>query len=235
MTTNHTMRTLKLARYTLILLAVFFYLHPGTVQAAAPHGAGTTMDDGYCTDPDVCNDTVDCSTPCSPYTEDHRVLPDTVDLTCGTYGNGAADGYCDGGCGDGICNLDVGEPGYCPEDCGYCGDGVCSTWETDGEYYCAVDCGDNSPKCTGGDCGGQGSYCPVPGLPCDNGVCTGFNACKEVSACNGEGGECADGTECCSGESCYLNAFVYLYGNKLVSILGDGECYLTRNSAPEPR
>ena len=45
MTTNHTMRTLKLARHTLLVLAVFFYLHPGAVQAAAPHGAGTTMDE----------------------------------------------------------------------------------------------------------------------------------------------------------------------------------------------
>jgi hypothetical protein len=234
MTTNHTMRTLKLARHTLLVLAVFFYLHPGAVQAAAPHGAGTTMHDGYCNDPDVCNDTVDCSTPCSPYTEDHRVH--TIDLTCGTFGNGAADGYCDGGCGDGICNVDVGEPGYCPDDCGYCGDGVCSPWEADGDYYCAADCGDNSPKCTGGDCGGQGSYCPVPGLPCDNGVCTGFNACVGVSACNGEGGGCSYNGDCCSGESCYVDTWTYMSGNIKYDVGTEGECYITIEwSALAPR
>jgi hypothetical protein len=183
MTTNHTMRTLKLARHTLLVLAVFFYLHPGAVQAAAPHGAGNALHDGYCNDPDVCNDTVDCGTPCSPYTEDHRVLPDTVDLTCGTYGGGADSGECDDTCAD-ICGGSV----QCDTPC----DHVISDPKTCGDYdggsadsWCTT-CGD--AVCEEGETLGT---CPQDCHSCGDGICSG--GYEDCSTCSDDCGVCPEG------------------------------------------
>ena len=238
MTTNHTMRTLKLARYTLLLLAVFFYLHPGAVQAAAPHGAGitmavttmaaprgasTTMDDGYCNDPDVCNDTVDCNTPCSPYTEGRRVLPDTVDLTCGTYGGGADSGECDDTCAD-ICGGSVQCDTPCdhvisdPKTCGSydggsadgwcdtCGDGACDIGAGETACNCPADCGDGTNGCGAMNpdfIDNQGAWC--------------FEHCAGDLACNGYGycvevgfEDCGQNLDCdYPDEICVKNAYEF--------------------------
>ena len=142
----------------------------------------------------VCNPSADCETWC---------MSDLWETTCGEYGQGPLEGWCEGGyCGDSVCAPSLGENKQsCYDDCGWCGDGICNpTPEAGGTSYCAADCGGTTPPPDGTgscspdlqDCGGTD-------------VCHPSGTCIETPPNCGLGGCCETNAECATeiGESCY--------------------------------
>lgn len=102
-------------------------------------------------------------------------------------------------CGDGLCQVEIGEASAtCPDDCGgpVCGDGACNGGE--GPAGCAEDCG----TCGNGVCdegaGENAATCDADcEATCGDGVCTGSEGAND---CAEDCGTCGDGT-CDAGES----------------------------------
>lgn len=126
-----------------------------------------------CDEIEVCNPSADCERECNW---------DFFVLTCGTFEGGAADGYCDGGCGDDICSGWTESCSSCADDCD-----VCPTEPTCGQDGCEV--GENCGNCAQ-DCGA----CPDVEIP-DDGHCDDDEDPEESDDCL-QNGYCADNSDC---------------------------------------
>ena len=211
------MRTLKLARYTLVLVAVFLFLNQSNGVLAAP-----LTYDGWCAD--------DCgpSTPCDLACLGPGEFP--IMQVCGNYEGGADSAECDDACAD-ICGQSVECSTACdhvisdPKTCGDydggvsnswcnpCGDGICDFANGETVCNCGEDCGDGVHGCEyiNPDLGGDGvAWC--------------ISNCSAYTDCNGYGicrliGDtyCVDHWDCAVGEICMLTDGYYATGHCVVA------------------